>query len=256
MNSDLRNFRDSEIAHVGNLVQQLAELAESDDGSGAFAAELMANFSRFVRTMDITRFLTMYELYQRVRSVQGSFIEIGVLNGFNLFNLAHFTEIHEPRNYTRTIIGFDTFEGYPDRVSDNDRQNMSDSMIHDVKTSSFPALQKSVDLFNASTLMNQFERISLVKGDVAQTIPQVVDERPELIVSLLLCLTDLYEPTKLALEYFLPLMPKGAVVAFAGLNWGQLPGESVALKQMLQLNEVRIERLSFNTKLSFFTVGS
>ena len=78
-------------------------------------------------------------------------------------------------------------------------------------THAFDELQKSVALFNNSIQFNQFEKIRLVKGDAVKTIPEYVDNHPELLVSLLICYTDIYEPTKVALEKFWPRMPKGGV---------------------------------------------
>ena len=253
MNSDMKNFRNDEVETIQQLVLQLESMTNPDRNAENFAGEVMANFSRFVRTMDITRFLAIHDLFKRVQNVHGSFVEVGVLNGFNLFNLGHLSEIFEPRNYTRQILGFDTFQGYPEKFSPHDHKSAT-SVVDHVETSNYDELLRSVQIFNSSVTVNQFSKIELIKGDVAETIPQTVEERPEMVVSLLLCLTDLYEPTKIALEHFLPLMPKGGVVAFAGINWSQFPGESVALKECVNLNDVKLERLPYNTKLSFFQI--
>ena len=58
MNSDMRNFRSNEVDHIKKLSEQLQGMMSAGDASAA--GEIMANFSRFVRTMDITRLLSMY----------------------------------------------------------------------------------------------------------------------------------------------------------------------------------------------------
>ena len=50
-------------------------------------------------------------------------MECGVFNGAGLFTWASLSEIYEPINHSRKIIGFDTFEGFP-CVGKND--NLSD----------------------------------------------------------------------------------------------------------------------------------
>ncbi len=60
-------------------------------------------------------------------------------------------------------------------------------------------------------------------------MPQFVAEHPHLLVSLLFLDLDLYEPTKVAIECFLPRMPKGAVIAFDELDNPMWPGETLAL---------------------------
>ncbi len=57
-------------------------------------------------------------------------------------------------------------------------------------------------------------RVQLVKGDAVKTIPKFVNDNPHVLVSLLFMDFDLYEPTRVALEHFLPRMPRGAIVAF------------------------------------------
>ena len=255
LNSDQRNYRESELDTIQALVGQFQGMQATETNAGLHPAEFMANFSRFVRTTDITRLLAIHELYQKVKNVQGSIVEIGVLNGFNVFNFAHFVEIYEHRNYTRQVLGFDTFEGYPTKFHAADNLDSENSERRgDVKTSSFETLERSVDIFNSSVIMNQFDRIRLIKGDVLDTVPSFVKDNGELVVALLLCHTDIYGPTRVALEHFLPLMPKGGIVAFGGTNWRQLPGESVAMKEAITLNTVKLERLDFATKLSFFEI--
>jgi len=115
---------------------------------------IMSNFSRFVRFQDITRFLVMYEIYNKIINTHGSIIEVGVLNGFNIFSFAHFCEIFEPRNYTRKIYGFDTFDGYQAQNPAKDGEiGVSDS-LENFKTESFEKLESSVDLFNDSIQFN------------------------------------------------------------------------------------------------------
>lgn len=56
-------------------------------------------------------------------------------------------------------------------------------------------------------------RIELVKGDVCETIPKFVESRGEgLRIALLNLDLDLYEPTRIALEYFVPRMARGGVI--------------------------------------------
>ena len=47
-------------------------------------------------------------------SATGALIEFGTWRGQNLVLLENLRAIHEPFNKQRTIIGFDTFAGYPE----------------------------------------------------------------------------------------------------------------------------------------------
>jgi hypothetical protein len=74
-------------------------------------------------------------------------------------------------------------------------------------------------------------------------------------VSLLFLDFDLYEPTRVALETFLPRMPKGAIVAFDELDNPLWPGETVAMLEFLQDYGLRIRRLPFDPYIGFAEIA-
>ena len=72
-----------------------------------------------------------------------------------------------------------------------------------------------------------------------------------MVVSLLFLDFDLYEPTKVALENFLPRMPKGAILAFDELDNPIWPGETVALFETLGINKLKIRRLDWEPYIGY-----
>jgi hypothetical protein len=62
---------------------------------------------------------------------------------------------------------------------------------------------------------------------------------------------DLFEPTKKALEMFLPRMPKGAVVAFDELDNPMWPGETLALAESIGINKLSIRRFEWDPYIGF-----
>ena len=62
---------------------------------------------------------------------------------------------------------------------------------------------------------------------------------------------DLYEPTKVAVETFLPRMPKGAILAFDELNQAAWPGETLAVLETVGLRSLRVQRFPFTPALSY-----
>lgn len=243
LNSNLSLYRPEEIEILRQYYGLLQEHFESPN-------VLLHNFIRVIRTQEVTKLVSMWEVFQKILPIHGSIIEVGVLDGFNIFALAHFSEILEHRNYTRTIYGFDTFSGYPPRNPDKDKANADPNMFK--STYSLGLLEKCVELFNSSTVFSQFSKISLIQGDATATIPTFVEEHPELEVAMLLCQTDTYGPTKAALKYFYPKMPKGGVVLFVSLNFPETPGELLALQEEIGISTVRLQRLPYATKLSYF----
>ena len=102
--------------------------------------------------------------------------------------------------------------------------------------------------------MVHLEKIELIKGDATLTIPRYIDSNPELVCGLLYLDFDLYEPTAVALKNFLPRMPKGAIIAFDELNHPLWPGEMKAVLQECGISNLRIERFSFVSTVSYAAI--
>lgn len=77
-------------------------------------------FTRFSTKRSIARFLVKHEIFKRIQTVNGSIIECGVFNGSGLFSWAQLSNIYEPSNHSRKIIGFDTFAGFPSVLESKD----------------------------------------------------------------------------------------------------------------------------------------
>lgn len=111
LNSDLRNFRDSEVEILARYTEQFKKSALQRPEMTLY------NWTRFVRTNEITRFLTFYETYKHIQEIQGSVFQVGVLEGNTLFSFAHLIENFEARNipekFTRsTLMGLTTIHRF------------------------------------------------------------------------------------------------------------------------------------------------
>jgi hypothetical protein len=167
---------------------------------------------------------------------------------------AKFSAIMEPVNLTRRIYGFDTFEGFPD-VSEKDMSNSSDHVkVGDLAADTYDELNDLAKIHDSTRFLGHIPKVSLVKGDAVKTIPKFIDEHPHLLVSLLYLDFDLYEPTKVALEYFIPRMPKGAVIAFDELDNPLWPGETQAMLEFCRDYNLRIERLPYDPYVGYAVI--
>ena len=75
--------------------------------------ELLTNLGLFINRQSLSRVIFMNELYQKIINVNGVVMEFGVRWGQNLSLFSNFRGMYEPYNYTRKIIGVDTFSGFP-----------------------------------------------------------------------------------------------------------------------------------------------
>ncbi len=214
----------------------------------------MENFARFSSIPSLSRFLARYEVFQKVIEVPGVVIDAGVFHGFSLFTWAKLSAILEPTNHTRRVVGFDTFSGFPS-VADEDQSSVSEAMhAGGYQGSAEAEIQAAVDAFDINRPLNHIPKVDLVGGDVCQTAPQYLVDNPHLVVSLLHLDLDLFEPTKVMLETFVPRMPKGAVIIFDELNSAFFPGETQAVLDYLGLNTRPIRKLPFHPWISYLTL--
>ena len=210
----------------------------------------LENFPKYVRRQQLKRFLALYEIFKLVLSVKGSVIDCGVFRGFSLMSWAKLSAMLEPENLTRRVYGFDSFAGFPS-VSDQDQNRVTDVAVGDLRADSYQELQELIAEYDRDRFLGHIDKVHLVRGDVSETIPQFVRDHPHLIVSLLFIDLDVYDPTKVALEHFLPRMPRGAVVAFDELDNPQWPGETLAAIEQAGLGRLQLRRLEWDPYIAY-----
>jgi hypothetical protein len=216
--------------------------------------EKLQNFSKYVPTQDVRKFLCRAELFKKVLTVHGSIIECGVLYGGGLMAWAHLSEIFEPLNHTRNIIGFDTFAGFV-FMSEKDKTGRAhQGRAGGLAIDTHDDLLQSIRLYDQNRFLNHIEKVKLVKGDVAKTLPAYLEANPHLVVSLAYLDFDIYEPTVTALRYLVPRIPKGGILAFDELNHEVWPGETIAVMEEVGLNQLRIKRFPFGSTMSYAVI--
>ncbi len=237
--------------------QALEDYFNSSPGS---ATEKLENFAKYVPRQNLARFLARYEIFKLIKNIQGSIVECGVLFGGGLMSFAKLSTILEPYNFQRRIIGFDTFDGFPS-IDKSDLKGRPERKSMHLKPHGFAVdgayqdIQKAIEIFDISRYLNHFPKVQIVKGDFKATSKRFIEEYPHLVVSCLYLDFDIYQPTKLALETFLPRMPKGSVIVFDELNEEAFPGESIAVMEVLNLNSFRVRRFDFEPRISYAIIG-
>jgi Macrocin-O-methyltransferase (TylF) len=217
--------------------------------------EKIENFPKYVSRQNMSRFLALYEIFKKVLYVHGDVIECGVHWGGGLMSFALMSSVLEPVNLQRHIIGFDTFEGFAS-VTAADAEAGKNPWAREggLRADSYEDLQRCIELYDANRFISHVRKVSLVKGDATKTIPEYLKEHPQTVVSLLHLDFDLYEPTKVALETFVPRMPRGAAIVFDELNNASWPGETLAVLEVYGLRNLRIERFPFEPHVSYAVI--
>lgn len=232
-------LRNDEVDTLQRIVENFEEFPIS-------TREKLENFPNWVRHRDLARFLFKSEIYKKIIEVPGVIFECGVLFGGSLASWLHLGEIYEPVNYGRRVYGFDTFEGFPD-VSEKDMPvNPKYPELYKAGTYSASKAQEHMfQLFqdiDKTRKIPQIPRMRMVKGDVRQTVPETLNNDKSILISLLYLDLDLYEPTKVALEACLPRMPKGSVICIDELCYEDWPGETEAILDLFNVNNLELKR--------------
>lgn len=205
----------------------------------------------FADRITVTAALSRIELFKMVMDIPGAIIECGVYRGNSLMLYMHLSAILEPYAINRSIIGFDTFAGFTSIDQQQDPTDINAKMFSDTDPTLIQEMIEANDLVRP---VNRIPRCELVTGDIALTAPEFVTTRPDLVVAMLILDTDLYESTKVALQTFLPLMPKGGLVVFDEVAYVNFAGETTALKEILDLNKIELKRLPFDSCVGYFRV--
>jgi hypothetical protein len=211
----------------------------------------LENFPKYVRRQHLKRFLALYEIYKRILPVKGSIVECGVFRGFGVMSWAKLSAILEPENLTRRIYGFDTFAGFPSVSDAQDQSTYQQNEPGHLAADSYEELRQLIVEHDRDRFLGHLKKVELVKGDLISTIPGFLEQNRHLVVSLLFLDVDLYEPTKAAIEHFLPRMPRGAVLAFDELDNPVWPGETLALLDTLGFGRLKVERIEWDPYIGF-----
>jgi hypothetical protein len=205
------------------------------EGTSLSTFEMFRAFPVFTPRYTLARFLAHYELFKQVVDVPGAIVDIGVYRGASAFTWAKLCEIFCPTDVRKRVYGFDTFAGFPSLAP----QDGGVDERQDVQVGGYAAgatieddLRLARDAMNQDRHLAHLERLEFVKGDLARTVPDFAAAQGQgLRVALLNLDADLYEPTRVALEHFVPLMSPGGVIILDEYAVTTFPGESRAVDE-------------------------
>lgn len=196
--------------------------------------EIADHFGLYSGSWTIGSKLFTYELMKRTMDLAGDVIEFGCWNGSNLLFLAKVLYLHRPLSVKR-VFGFDNFAGLPPSSSeDGDYAKVQEGNY----TGHEAQLRAAIELFDLSG------RVQLVVGDARETIPKFQADSPERMVSFAFFDFDLYEPTKVALEFIDKALVDGGIMVFDQAGTEHWPGETLALKEFLDSSDSRYKSIA------------
>lgn len=217
-------------------------------------SEILANIALFMNRSSLSQLLFVEHLYRQILPIHGIILELGVRWGRNLATMITLRNVLEPYNFSRKIVGFDSFAGFPSvSVKDGSDPTISKKAL---------TVTKRYDRYLSSLLgsherlglRGHLKRFELCKGDATVTVPEYLKEHPESVIALAYFDFDLYKPTRICLEAIAPFLTKGSIIAFDEACHASFPGETIALREADILSRCCLQRLPFNGFQSFVAI--
>lgn len=212
--------------------------------------ELLHNLLLYSSPALISRFLSLERIYKIALESHGDILEMGTRWGQNIAIFNSLRSIYEPYNRFRRIIAFDTFEGFPeiDPIDGSKFKAGSFSTTADY----YAYLNKVISYLDKENVKPCQNLIEVIKGDAVENVKKYIIDNPSTIVSLAFFDFDIYKPTKKCLQYIIPRLVKGSVVAFDEANDKDCPGETQAIIEEIGLNNISLKRSHINSRISYF----
>jgi hypothetical protein len=214
--------------------------------------ELLDNMGLFLTRQTLSRINFIQNLYKMIVPVHGVIMEFGVRWGQNMALFSNLRGIHEPFNYNRKVIGFDTFKGFPSVA--NEDGSLVQEGDYSVSENWKSRLVDILDFHEKNAPISHKLKFELVEGDASKSLPAYLKKHPETVISLAYFDFDIYTPTKSCLEAILPHVTKGTVIAFDELNCPEFPGETIAVREVLGLSRYGLRRDPSNPLTSYLVI--
>lgn len=240
------------IGSTGSELNNKRNLAASLRASSVPDGELLDNLGLYLTRQTLSRINFIQRIYEMIVPVTGIVMEFGVRWGQNMSLFSNLRGIHEPFNYNRRVVGFDTFEGFP-FVAEEDGSGVR---IGDYAVSNNwkTQLEDILDFHEKNSPIPHKPKFELIQGDASETLPNYLKQHPETVIALAYFDFDIYTPTKACLEAILPHITKGSVIAFDELNCPEFPGETIAVREVLGLSRYALRRDASNPLTSYMVI--
>ena len=200
--------------------------------------------NNFYLKSDVTRLkksVCQFEVFKKSINVTGAIVECGVFKGSSLIRFLTYRDMFQKAK-KKKIYGFDPFGKFPKQKIQEDQKF---AIQHDKGT----GLGISEKKLKTHLIKKKFKNFSLIKGDLLETLTNFLSKNKKFKISFLHLDMDVYEPTKFALENLYENVSKNGVILID--DFYGVKGATLATKEFIKKNNLKIESLSYDKRLSF-----
>jgi len=233
----------------------LAQIRSVFDNNLVFDDERIDNVHLFMKRQTLSRILFLNEIYQLILEVPGSIVQCGVRWGGDLVTFTSLRGILEPYNYSRRIIGFDTFAGLAGTGSkDQGSTSVLDGQFS-VTAGYCGSLAALLQAHEGLSPLSHIRKYELTEGDARRAVPEFLSKNPGEAISLLYLDMDIYDPTKAVLDACLPRMAPNSIIVFDEFADRRFPGEATAFFEAIKGRSYALRRSKLSTVGAFAVLG-
>lgn len=190
--------------------------------------------------------LAQYEIYKKIINLPGDIVECGVYKGASLMRFAAFRRLLE-NDYSREIFGFDVFGTFPTGEVCNEADLKFIQKFENSGGGGISA-QELQQLFE----QKNYKNVSLVPGNIFETLPEWMSKNPSRKIALLHLDVDVYEPTKFVLDCLADWMVPGGVILFD--DYSAVYGATKAADEFMKSKNYKISKISYYKVPSYICI--
>lgn len=201
-------------------------------------------FYWFSHPSRIDKALAQYELYKKIIDLPGKLFEFGVYKGLSLIRFAQYRRLLET-DTAREIIGFDIFGKFP--VAENE-SNSNKKFVRNFEGQGGEGLSEN-EIANIF-VEKGVENVSLIPGDIFESLPKYLENSPETAIALLHLDVDIYEPTKYIFENCYDRVVPGGLIIIDDYN--AVEGATRAVNEFINKHNLKLHKLPYYNVPAFF----
>jgi len=187
----------------------------------------------------LERIFFFRDLYEKILQIPGCILELGVQFSPNIFLLQELRRSLEPYNASRRILGIDTFTGFPDYLTSEEKKIK-------IKKRGFSVPKKFYkDLSNLLNSIYKNENLILPKPEIFEGKSEIVlrdllKKDSSIMFSFVIFNMNLFKPTYQCLKIIYKNLQKGTILFFNEFGCKQYPGETKAVMQFFKEKKIKI----------------
>ena len=238
----------------GDVVDARLDICDALRQSPIPPRELVRNLGLYMLPMELKRYLFLTDLCQQILTVPGIIVEFGCRWGQNLAVLQSLRGILEPFHHRRMIVGFDTFDGFPEVTAEDGNADAVSPGAYGVTPGYQQYLEHLLALRETQSPIPEVRKFRIIRGRAEEQFAAYLEEYPETMVAMAYFDMDLYQPTADCLKLLKGRLTQGSIVGFDELNHAAFPGETTAVRDVLGLDTIALRRSQWSADESYYVV--